>query len=92
MPDLAVVTRDNEDDNILCTRQIVNSFPRSQHYPVILLYGSHVPSPESIPKPRWNFKIADWESFAADIDHFVQFIPARWDCYHRFANAIKGTQ
>jgi hypothetical protein len=45
---------------------------------------------ESIPKPRWNFMAADWESFARDIDHVVQFIPASSNSYERFANAIKA--
>jgi Reverse transcriptase (RNA-dependent DNA polymerase)/Endonuclease-reverse transcriptase len=89
-PDLSMITRINEDDNTMCSRQILNSFPRSQHRPVILHYGSRVPLSESLPKPRWNFKIADWESFAEDIDHVAQFIPARWDCYERFSNAVKA--
>jgi Reverse transcriptase (RNA-dependent DNA polymerase)/Endonuclease-reverse transcriptase len=89
-PDLSIITRDSEDDIIDCTRHIFDSFPRSQHRPVLLHYGARLPLTESIPKPRWNFKAADWESFARDIDHVVQFIPASSNSYERFANAIKA--
>jgi hypothetical protein len=37
--------------------------------------------------PRWSFSSVDCESFAADIDHVVRFIPACSDSYERFSNA-----
>jgi hypothetical protein len=73
------------DDNTLCNRYIIESFPRCQHRPVLLNYGIRVPLTESIEKPRWNFSSVDWESFAADIDHVVRFIPVCSDSYERFS-------
>jgi hypothetical protein len=89
-PDLTIVTRAPVDDNTLCNRYIIKSFPRSQHRPVLLHYGICVPLTESIEKPRWNFSSVDWESFAADIDHVVWFILACSDSYARFSNAIRA--
>jgi hypothetical protein len=57
---------------------------------VLLHYGIHVPLTESIEKPRRNFSSVDWESFAAEIDHVVRFIPACSDLYERFSNAIRA--
>jgi hypothetical protein len=84
------VTRAPADDNILCNRYIIESFPRNQHRPVLLHYGICVPLTESIEKRRWNFSSVDWESFAADIDHVVRFILACLDSYERFSNAIRA--
>jgi hypothetical protein len=78
------------DDNTLCNRYIIESFPRSQHRPVLLHYGICVPLTESIEKPRWIFLSVDWESFAADIDHVVRFILACLDSCERFSNAIRA--
>jgi hypothetical protein len=58
-PDLSIVTRAPVDDNTLSNRYIIGSFPRSQHRPVLLHYGLHVPLTESIEKPRWNFSSVD---------------------------------
>jgi hypothetical protein len=77
-PDLSIVTRAAEDEITVCTgtRVILDGFPRSQHRPVLLQYGPRIPLTESVPKPRWNFTRANWETFATDIDHVTQFIPA----------------
>jgi hypothetical protein len=84
IPDLSIVTRAAEDDITVYTRVIVDGFPRSQHRPVLLQYGARIPLTESIPKPRWNFTRANWETFATDIDHFIQLIPACSSAYNRF--------
>jgi hypothetical protein len=57
---------------------------------VLLHYGIRVPLAKSIEKPRWSFWFVDWESFAADIDNVVRFIPACSDSYERFSNAIRA--
>jgi hypothetical protein len=44
-PDLSIVTRAAEDDITVCTRVILDGFPRSQHRP-------RIPFTESVPKPR----------------------------------------
>jgi hypothetical protein len=82
------VTRAPVDDYTLCNGYIIDSFPRSQHRLVLLHYEIRVSLTESIEKPRLNFSSVDWESFAADIDHVVRFIPACLDSYERFSNAI----
>jgi hypothetical protein len=58
-PDLSIVTRAPVDDNTMCNRHIIESFPRSQYRPVLLHYGIRVPFTESIEKPRWNFSSVD---------------------------------
>jgi hypothetical protein len=89
-PDLSIAIHAPVDDNTLCNRYIIESFPRSQHRPVLLHYETRVPLTESIENPRWNFSSFDWELFAADIDHVVRFIPACSDSYERFSNAIRA--
>jgi hypothetical protein len=71
------VTRGHLDNNTLCNIYIIESFLGSQHRPVLLHHRIRVPLTESIEKPGWNFSSVDWESFAANIDHVVRFIPAR---------------
>jgi hypothetical protein len=68
----------------------MDGFPRSQHRPVLLHYGTRVLLIESIRKPRRNFLLADWDSFAKEIDQVVQFIPASLESYERFSNAIQA--
>jgi hypothetical protein len=61
----------------------MDGFQRAQHRPVLLQYGPRIPLLESIPKPRWNFTRANWETFATDIDHVTQFITACSSAYNR---------
>jgi hypothetical protein len=75
MDDTSIVTLAHVDDNTLCNRYIIESFPKSQFRPVLLHYGIHIPLTESI----------NWQLFAADIDHVVRFIPACSD-----SNAIRA--
>jgi hypothetical protein len=49
---LSSVSRTRVDDNTVCNRYIIESFPRSQHRLVLLHYGIHVPLTKSIEKPR----------------------------------------
>jgi hypothetical protein len=79
-PDLSIVIRASVDENTLCNRYIIES-------PVLLHYRIRVTLTEPIEKPRWNFSSVDWQSFAADIDHVVRFVPACSDSYERFSNA-----
>jgi hypothetical protein len=82
-PDLLIVTRTPIDDNTLCNRYIIESFP------VLLHYGILVPLTELIEKPRWNFSSVDWKAFASDIYHVVRFIPACSESYKGYSNASK---
>jgi hypothetical protein len=87
-PDLSIVTRAAENDNTVCTRVILDGFPRSQHRLVLLQYGPRIPLTESVPMPRWNFPRANWGTFVTDIDHVTHFIPAFSSAYNRFSNGI----
>jgi hypothetical protein len=47
-PDLSIVNRAPVNDNTMCNRYIIESFPRSQHRPMLLHYEIRVPLTESI--------------------------------------------
>jgi hypothetical protein len=47
-PDLSIFTRASEDDITVCTRVILDGFPRSQHRPVLSQYGPRIPLTESL--------------------------------------------
>jgi hypothetical protein len=75
-PDLSMITQDPEDNNY--TRHISNGFSRNQHHPVSLQHGLRISLTRSVPKHRLNFTRADWDRFARDLDHVIQFIPAEF--------------
>jgi hypothetical protein len=83
-----MMTQESADKDITTTRHIISNFPRSQHRHVIIHYGMRISLMISIPKPRWNFLRADWKAFTDDLDHVIQFIPARLNSYERFAKAV----
>jgi len=70
-PDLCILTRKSMTDNTTATRTVLDNFPHSQHRPVIIDYGLQIPIVRSIPKPRWNFKLAKWDKYAKDVDKSV---------------------
>jgi hypothetical protein len=82
------MTQESADEEITTTRHIISNFPRNQHRPVIIHYGMRIPLINSIIKPRWDFLRADWKAFADDLDHVIQFLPARSNSYKRFAKAV----
>lgn len=73
----------------MCSRKVLSDFPHSQHRPIILEYGLQIPTVQSIPKPRWNFKKANWTAYAKELDHIVQYIPPTSSNYDRFVGTIK---
>ncbi|KAE9523030.1 hypothetical protein AGLY_016661 [Aphis glycines] len=88
-PDLSIISKPPNDSKQLASRRILCDFPHSQHRPVVLEYGLKIPIIRSIPKPRWNFRKANWTEFAKELDHLIQWIPAKAECYDRFVGAIK---
>jgi len=63
----------------------------SQHRPVIVETGTHIPVINSIPRPRWNFKKASWKHFSVNLDKVVRFIPPVMKNYNRFVGALLST-
>jgi hypothetical protein len=70
-PDLSILSKPPNDSNQMASCRILTDFPHSQHRPVILEYGLKIPIIRLIPKPRWNFKNANWTEFAKKLDHLI---------------------
>lgn len=70
------------------TRVVLKNFPQSQHRPVVIDIGAKIPIVKSIPKPRWNFRRADWNKFSKRLDDAVRFIPPLPSNYDRFVGLI----
>jgi hypothetical protein len=79
-PDLSFITSPNTNVNDKATRTVLEDFPHSQHRPILIKYGISVPLTNSIPLPRWNFKKANWELFAKNLDNIIRHIPCRIEC------------
>lgn len=88
-PDLSIISRTSLSDNTMATRQVMRDFPHSQHRPVIIKYVLQIPMVRSIPKPRWNFRRANWKQYAREVDHLLQWIPPVANNYERFIGVIK---
>jgi len=88
-PDLCILTKKSMTDSTTATRTVLDNFPHSQHRPVLIDYGLQIPIVRSIPKPRWNFKLAKWDEYAKDLDRIVKWIPPISCNYDRFCKAIK---
>lgn len=87
-PDLCFVSADNEGFPLRVSRTVLPAFPNSQHRPVILEIGASIPIVSSIPRPRWNFRKADWKQFSHMLDAAVRFIPPMPTNYDRFNNLV----
>lgn len=74
-PDLCFVSADAEGFPLSISRKLLPSFRKSQHRPVILEVGLSIPIITSIPRPRWNFRKANWANYAALLDAAIRFIP-----------------
>ncbi|GFS03188.1 hypothetical protein ElyMa_006463500 [Elysia marginata] len=66
----------------------ITYFPRSQHRPTVITTGIIIPRITGIPKPRWNFRIAEWEAYKTDIDKTCQRIKPVHDNTKRFTQLI----
>lgn len=90
-PDLCFVSADSEGVPLQVSREVLHSFPNSQHRPVILEFGYSVPIIGSIPRPRWNFRKANWAQYSNLLDAAIRFIPPMPKNYNRFANLVIST-
>ncbi|KAG5886778.1 hypothetical protein JTB14_032269 [Gonioctena quinquepunctata] len=89
-PDLCFVTTDSSQVPLPHTRKVMRSFPRSQHRPVIINIGIQVPVIKSTPKPRWNFRKADWATYSKKSIH--TYGGSRQNQKHgRFAGVLIGS-
>lgn len=90
-PDLCFVSSNSEGQPLTVTKNILPTFPNSQHRPVILEVGVSVPIITSTPRPRWNFRKADWETFKVKMDAAIRFVPPQQENYERFVNLVIAT-
>lgn len=89
-PDLCFVSADSEGFPLSITRKVLPAFPRSQHRPIILEVGLSIPIVTSVPRPRWNFRKANWTQFSTQLDSAIRFIPPIAQNY-RFNNLVINT-
>ena len=87
-PDLCFVTCDDEHQPLPTTRTIEPHLPNSQHRPSIITIGLDIPTISSMPKPRWNFRKANWLEFTKSIAESSNRIPPRSENYQRFCKLI----
>ncbi|KAG5877465.1 hypothetical protein JTB14_024998 [Gonioctena quinquepunctata] len=66
----------------------MSKFPHSQHKPVLVTLGVHIPMMNSIPQSKWNFNKADRTKSQRILDSTVLWIPLIPQNYGRFCSAI----
>ena len=89
-PDLCWVSAHNGLP-LPATITVLDDFPRSQHRPTLLHVGIRIPLLQSLQKPRWNFRKADWNKFAEILDKSAVCIPhniSLSEAYTRFQKAV----
>ena len=71
-------------------RAMMNINPYQRHAPSnhIITIGLDIPTISSVPKPRWNFRKANWPEFTKSIDESINRIPPRSENYQRFCKLI----
>lgn len=87
-PDLCFVSSDQQGYSLPAVRKVLTNFPHSQHRPVLLEVGTQIPIIRSTPFPRWNFDKANWDTFSADLDSSIRWIPPVTNNYCRFVKAV----
>ena len=87
-PDVCSVTCDDERQPLPTTRTIDPHFPNSQHRPSIITISLDIPTISSVPKPRWNFRKANWPEFTKNIAESINRISPRSENYQRFCKLI----
>lgn len=87
-PDLVFVSMDSELKPLISKRTVLNNFPHSQHRPVMITIGLEFPLINSIQKPRWNFNLANWQSFRDELDQTTRYIKPTVKNYNRFVGAV----
>ena len=74
-PDLCFVSCNEEGMPIGISRRVLQGFPNSQHRPIIFEIGLQVPLIDSVKKPRWNFRKANWVAYSKELDNVIGLIP-----------------
>ena len=87
-PDLTLVTRDAQGNQLAVTREILDDFPRSRHRPTLVTTGSVLASEQRLLLPRWNFRRADWEGYSAYVEENVRSIPSNSESVTRFSRLL----
>lgn len=87
-PDLCFVTNDSNGQPLPASRKVMPDFPHSQHRPVIIKIGTSIPVIRSFPRPRWNFKKANWTIFSDNLNKTLGWIPPKGTNYERLKGAI----
>jgi len=90
IPDLSIASRNSLNDNTMVTRYILGNFPHSQYRLILLNYRLQIPSIRSFPKPRWNFRKANWVDYGNELDHIISWILPKASSYDRFVGAIQS--
>ncbi|VVC34569.1 Endonuclease/exonuclease/phosphatase [Cinara cedri] len=88
-PDLCFVTRDNDNQPLRVSRQILPKFPKSQHKPVVIDIGVNFPRINNPEMPRWNLRKARWVDFTKYMKENINRIPPTPKTYSRFVKLIK---
>lgn len=86
---IRVISKSPTDSRQMISCHILDDFPYSQNRSVVLGLGLKLPLITSITEPRWNFRKANWTEFSMELDHLLQWIPAKADNYERFVRVIK---
>lgn len=87
-PDLCFVSTDQREYPVPASRRILGDFPRSQHRATCITIGLEVPLVKSVPKARWNFSKANWESYEMQVESTVRWIKPTAGNYDRFCRVL----
>ena len=90
-PDLCFCSSDHSSRPTAVNRMVLDSFPHSQHRPVLLSVGIQIPLVQSVPRPRWNFNKADWGAFSIRLEDGIRFIPPAVQNYDRFIGLVMSS-
>jgi len=90
-PDLCIVSKNHNGVSLQAQQSVLNNFPKSQHRPVRKQIGIQIPLVKTSPKPRWNFRKANWTAFSKSLDDNIRWIDPIVNNYERFISMVKGT-
>uniref|UniRef100_H3AA22 Endonuclease/exonuclease/phosphatase domain-containing protein n=1 Tax=Latimeria chalumnae TaxID=7897 RepID=H3AA22_LATCH len=68
---------------------VLDTFPHSQHRPVIIHIGLEVPIITSAPIQRWNLRRADWPAFTAAIKETIGHLSVTSENFECFIKLLK---
>lgn len=87
-PDLCFVSTDDYGNALPSIRSVYHRFPRSQHRPVFLQVGIQIPTIQSMPIARWNFRKANWQKYRDSIDKNIRWFKPDVKNFKRFSGVI----